>query len=243
MTEALKQFQLEFGRYLRDPNNTELPQGINPPRAKIYEDLLFNNVRGFINNCFPVCRSLVEEQQWVDLSRSFYRDWRASSPYFHDIPQEFLAYLQDSDTSDLAPWFLELAHYEWIELVVDIAADAADVQALSKHTEAALVRANPSLQNLAYEWPVHRISSSFQPQEKQQTFLAVYRDADFEVQFTELNPATSALISLVQQAPSTRRQLMDHLAQLFPGMAEKKFTQFVNEIVDKLIQQQLLHEA
>ena len=68
---------------------------------------------------------------------------------------------------------------------------------------------------LSYRYPVHRISPDFQPQApgEQPTYLLVYRDADDEVGFLELNPVTARLFSLLQEGRvSSGRQALELIA-------------------------------
>jgi hypothetical protein len=238
MFESWQQFQLEFGRYLRDPAQEILPEGVLPRRAKVYEELLFNNVCGFLNSCFPVCQKLISADQWLNLSRAFYRDWRCHSPRFNDIPKEFLEFLASEQAPDSPyPWFWQLAHYEWVELVVDTFDETGLAE---KNLTAGQISANPSLHNLVYDWPVHQISPDSLPQQMQQTFLLVYRDREDEVCFTEVNAATSALIHLIQAGESDPEAVLQTLAgQLQVGFTEA-FLSFGRQMIQQLSEQGVL---
>ncbi len=58
---------------------------------------------------------------------------------------------------------------------------------------------SPLAWSLSYRFPVHKIGPDFQPKEagETQTHLIVYRDANFDVHFIEINPVTARLIQLV----------------------------------------------
>jgi hypothetical protein len=56
----------------------------------------------------------------------------------------------------------------------------------------------PALMNLAYTWPVQRISRDWQPRKPQAAHLLVFRDATDSVRFVELNPFSARLIALLQ---------------------------------------------
>ncbi|MCP4827546.1 MAG: DUF2063 domain-containing protein, partial [Proteobacteria bacterium] len=43
-----------MARYLRDPQNNPPPEDVEQRRLKIYEDLIYNNIEGFISSGFPV---------------------------------------------------------------------------------------------------------------------------------------------------------------------------------------------
>jgi len=239
MHKSWQKFQLDFGRYLRDPAQQALPEGVLPRRAKVYEDLLFNNICGFLNSCFPVCQKLINEQAWQDLSRAFYRDWRCHSPRFNDIPKEFLDFLASEKSPELAyPWFWQLAHYEWIELAVDTFDESGVAKQAPASRESLSV--NPSLHNLIYDWPVHRISPDFLPEQTIQTFLIVYRNARHEVCFTEINAATSALIHLFQLGQQEPEPGLGKLAEHLHLPASDSFMNFGKQMIEDLIQQGVL---
>ena len=234
--EKLRSFQLEYGKYLRDPENSVLPEGIPARRSEIYEGLLFNNVSGFINNCFPVARSLYEEAQWTKLSRSFFRDWRCTSPLFSQIPYEFVKYVSaHEDSLILAPWIPELLHYEWIELEVDTE-DTGEFIELAEGE----VAANPSLKVLAYQWPVHKISDDFKPDEPEQTCLAIYRNSEFKVRFVELNATTFLLLQFIQQAPGQLSAILEQFAQQIKHPDPQAIITFGAQLVDDFIGQEIL---
>jgi hypothetical protein len=60
--DTLRDFQITYGKYLRSPATQKRPDGIPERRSEIYESLLFNNISGFINNCFPVAPDFLSEK-------------------------------------------------------------------------------------------------------------------------------------------------------------------------------------
>jgi len=68
------------------------------------------------------------------------------------------------------------------------------------------------MSRLCYEYPVHRIGPEYDPA-PEPTFLLVYRDADDDVQFMTLMPATAQLLALVEENRSTAaHELLRQLA-------------------------------
>ncbi|MBL8420541.1 MAG: putative DNA-binding domain-containing protein, partial [Dechloromonas sp.] len=119
-TSDFQAFQHAFARHIRDPHHTPRPAGVPARRMAVYNELLFNNITGFLDACFPVCRKVIGERRWRRLNRAFYRDWKSHTPWFHEIPREFVRYLNEGVIRQPLPaWFVELAHYEWAELAVD----------------------------------------------------------------------------------------------------------------------------
>jgi len=70
-----------------------------------------------LSGFFPVMDSLFTEPNWRQLIAEFIRDFKAETPYFPKLGEEFIFFLsaRDGEKDDL-PFLLELAHYEWIEL-------------------------------------------------------------------------------------------------------------------------------
>lgn len=204
MDTGFQTFQRAFGRHLRDPKHTPRPAGVPARRMAIYNELLFNNLCGFLDPCFPVCRALLGERRWRRLCRTFYRDWPSHTPWFREIPREFARYLAAGEVAQRLPaWLAELAHYEWAELAVDIMDCPMPAHDPAGDLMQAPIVLNPALLNLAYDWPVHRIGPGYRPRKAVATHLVVYRDGDDQVQFTEINPVTSHLLARLAEQPQT----------------------------------------
>ena len=119
---SLRESQMQMANHLRDPEGAPGPEGIEERRLKIYRDLIYNNVEGFISGGFPVLRTLYDDTDWHAMVRSFLDGHRCQSPYFLEISQEFIRYVvEEHQHRDCDPPFLaELAHYEWVELALDV---------------------------------------------------------------------------------------------------------------------------
>ena len=145
--------------------------------------------------------------------RDFIHSHQSHSPYFLQISEEFLGYLKDErqvQASDSA-FMLELAHYEWVELALDVSTvkipeeqpevvSGGTSEALSEETQEnypdnakvldniPLVKPDPC--RFLYQFPVHRIGLQFQPQEAGPNPIAliVYRNRDLQVHLMESNP-------------------------------------------------------
>lgn len=214
--------QFEFAAHIRDPKNVPAPEGVEDRRMAIYRQLFFNNLRNLLGNMFPVLKKLHEPARWNHLVRQFMRSHRASTPYFLQLPREFLAFLQETyepDADDF-PFLVELAHYEYIELALSIAEAEIDLAGIDPRGD--LLTGVPVKSELAwiyaYSYPVHRISPDFKPAEplQQPAWLAVYRQSDDRVGFLELNPVTARLLSMLEANDSglTGETLLRRLAEV-----------------------------
>ena len=240
---ALKDQQATMARYLRNPEGEAPPAGVEARRLKIYEDLVYNNIENFINTGFPVLRSLYEKDDWRDLVRAFMQEHRCHSPYFLEISQEFLQFLMQDYVMRACdpPFMTELAHYEWVELALDVSQETLPPLAKVEDMLAAVPSLSPLAWSLAYHYPVHRIGTSFRPQEADEpTYLVVYRDRQDKVRFLEVNAATARLLELLRDnTSSTVADLLELLAMEL-GMEPEALRGFGLEQLGQLVEQSVV---
>jgi hypothetical protein len=193
----------EFAGHIRDPENVPAPEGIEERRMAVYRELFFNNIRNLLATMFPVIRKLHSDDKWHALIRQFMQRHRAETPYFLQLPQEFLAFLQNEYElqADDYPFLLELAHYEYVELALSISEEVNDVDGVDPDGD--LLQQVPVKSVLAwvyaYQFPVHRIKKDYTPAEpaEQPVFIVVYRRSNDSVGFLELNPMTAKLLEAI----------------------------------------------
>jgi len=235
--KQLREAQFEMAGFLRDPATNPAPAGVEARRLKIYQDLVYNNIESFISNGFPVLRSLYPDSEWHALVRRFIDGHRCHTPYFLEISQEFLRFLtQEYQPTDFDPPFIaELAHYEWVELALDVSQESLDGLARLDDPLLEIPALSPLAWVLSYQFPVHKIGQGFQPTEAlEPTFLVVYRNRDDDVRFMQLNPATARLLELIRDnTDDTGAVLLSRLAQEL-GMSEEAVTGFGGELLVEL---------
>jgi hypothetical protein len=213
--KTFQQTQYAFASHLRAPDTVAAPEGIEARRIAIYRDLIYNNIEGFVAGAFPVLRSLFQDSAWHELVRDFIVKHQAQTPYFLEISQEFLAYLwqERGEVAGDPVFMLELAHYEWVELALDVATDQLpDAGIMPANILDTYARVSPVVMNLSYQYPVHKISPRFRPDAVELTFLVVYRNSADQVKFMESNALTHRLLHLLQDQP--QRSLRTLLLQL-----------------------------
>jgi len=200
-----QQKQYAFAAHIRDPQHAPAPAGTEDRRMAIYRELFFNNLKTLLSNMFPVLRKLHGDDKWRRMIRRFMQQHRAQTPYFLELPAEFLEFLQNEYVaeSDDFPFLLELAHYEYIELALSVSEADNDIEGVDPGGN--LLEGAPVKSVLtwvyAYRYPVHRISQDFLPDAplEQPVYLAVYRDSDDKVGFLELNPVTASLLAAIEE--------------------------------------------
>ena len=239
----LSKAQFAMADFLRAPQSKPAPLGIEPRRLKIYQDLVYNNVESFISNGFPVLRSLYEDDQWHVLVQQFMHSHRCHTPYFLEISQEFLRFLTQgyqSQESD-PPFIAELAHYEWVELALDVSQESLDDRGKLDDPVLGIPLLSPLAWLLSYQFPVHKIGKSFRPTEAAEpTFLVVYRNREDEVCFMELNSASARLLELLRDnVDACGATLLSQLAQEL-GMADEAVAGFGGELLLQLSGQSII---
>lgn len=203
MAESLRELQLRFAAHLRDPLQQPAPAGIDDTRMQVYRELYFNNIQSLLAANFPVIARTLGKSRWQQLVRDFCREHRAHTPLFPEIGQELIAYLDSRPADPQAPWLLELAHYEWIELALKISDESLPAHDPDGDLLAASPVCSPYCRALAYQWPVHRIGLEHQPSEPplQPTLLLARREAHGNIVFSELSPMLYRLLERLEQLP------------------------------------------
>ena len=223
---ALREQQFALSRHLRDPAAVAAPGGIEDRRLGVYRELLYNNLQNLLAGNFPVIRRTLGDDAWHALVRAFYAGHRCRTPLFTEIGREFVRWLEQRADEDpaLPPWLAELAHYEWVELALQIsdAQPPAAVDPLARSGAdagtALLERipvVSPQAWALAYRWPVHRIGPGHAPDvaPAQPTLLLVRRDGSGDVRFAEISPLVFRLLELLQPGQASGRECLEALAR------------------------------
>ena len=212
---SLHQQQTAMGLYLRDPEHCPPPAGMDVARARVYRELVFSNLSSLLSGTFPVLIKLLGDEHWRSLVRSFLRDYRAHTPKFGEIAEEFVEFLASEphalSAGSWPPFMVELAHYEWVEMALQ----QSEAEPLPASDAGMLLdrplQVSPLAWPLAYVWPVQLVGPDFRPDAPpvQPTLLLVRRTEDWSVKFSELSPLAWRLLQRIGEFPqlSGRAQL------------------------------------
>ena len=208
--------QALLAAYLRDPQSNPPPAGIEPRRLAVYRELFFNNIAGLLAGNFPVIRRTLGDDAWRALVRRFYADHASHTPLFPELGREFIRHLEASaEAAGDPPWLAELAHYEWIELAVQI--DDSPLPPHDPHGDLleGVPVVSPWIRALAYRWPVQTIGPQHQPAEAPDapTLLLVRRDRDGQARFAAISPLVYRLLELLVEGRRSGRECLAALAR------------------------------
>lgn len=229
----LREQQFRLAHHIRDPQRNPPPPGLEERRLQIYRELFYNNLEDLLRNNFPVIRRTLGDERWHALAHAFLRDHRCKTPLFPEIGREFLRFLENRQHqgSDDPPFLYELAHYEWVELALEI--EEADPSLTPHAPQGDLLNgipvASPLAWALAYQWPVHRIGPDHVPTQApdQPTFLLVRRGADGHVKFSEINALTFRLLQHLGEFPEMPGR--DHLQALAAEVGAPDQANFIRQ--------------
>ncbi|MEM7219190.1 MAG: putative DNA-binding domain-containing protein [Pseudomonadota bacterium] len=219
--------QFDLTTFVRSPDAEPAPTGQEARRLQIYVDLIFNNIENFLATTFPVAKSTFADTDWRALVRDYIARHRATSPFFLEIPQEFLEFLATRREQGIdPPWLLELCHYEWVELELDTRQAEAPALTLAGDigTDLAVADAlgyrwalSELCWPLGYRYPVHRIgAANAAATEASATFLIVYRDDALRVRFIESDAPTVRLLALLSEGHTLSHGLSNLAQELSP---------------------------
>ncbi len=202
--------QYDFAAHIRDPQNVPAPEGIEDRRMAIYRNLFFNNLKNLLATFYPVLRKLHDEEHWKRFIRQFMQVHKAQTPYFLQMPEEFLNFLREEyePQDDDYPFLVELAQYEYTDLALRVSDKVVDLEGVD--ADGNLLEGIPVMSSLAemfaFQYPVHRISKDYKPAapSEEPVFITMYRKFDDKVGYLEMNPITARLLNAVQENETGR---------------------------------------
>ncbi|MEC8443382.1 MAG: hypothetical protein VXZ05_04165, partial [Pseudomonadota bacterium] len=108
----------------------------------------------------------------------------------------------------------ELAHYEWLELAVDVmpvddqqregglATEGLPEECTEDDVFDRAPVLNSALMTAAYHYPVHQIQPGFIPDQTGLFGFILFRDADDTVRFVQCSPLSLVIVDAIRENPS-----------------------------------------
>lgn len=184
--------QQVFSQHLRDAalERTILDE------EKIYSCLLRANLREVLANIYPRLSQQLGVKKWTFFLDQFLQRHAATTPYFYQVPDEFLSFLwHNKDLYREWPWVFALAHFEWMELVATV----ADV--VLPEPDVAMVQCSPVAYGCQYDYAVFPLEEDYAalaPRVRPWQGI-VYRNRQHQVHWLVLDQWSSELFALIQQ--------------------------------------------
>ena len=134
------------------------------------------------------------------------------------------------------PCIVELAHYEWVELDIQISPTPEFSTELTQVDSTDLLELNRTSHLLAYQWPVHQIGRDYLPEEAPQllTFLVVFLNRNTEVEFMSLSPLAALLLENIEQQSAALNTHIDVLTEQHVNTVRDNLAASAESLIDEM---------
>ena len=217
--EGFKDWQYSLTRHIRDPKNVSPPAGVEDRRLKIYRDLVYNGIEGFLNYSFPVLYKITKNTIWHAMVQDYVLSHQSHNPALIRMPLEFLQYLDNtrSNNPKYPDFILDLAYYEWSESSLFMDSREIDMTGIDVDGDllAGVPALNPIIIAQTFSYPVYLISIDYVPIQRadEPCYLLMYRRKDDTVNYLELNAVSARLVDCMQaNTDATGLQLLQKIA-------------------------------
>ncbi len=229
--DSLNVWQQMLSRKIRVPDQETRADA----RLNCYRELCFHNLESFLANTFPICKKILGISLWTAQIDDFFAGTALKTPYFSEIPEYFIDYLNSAeDLLQKFPFFLELAHYEWVEMALTLSQEELPPPIDGEPTTTPLAL-SPLAWPLIYQFPVHQINRNFTPTKplSEPVCLLVYRDRNDRTHFDVISLMTYRLLVWLEQNPA--KTLDQTLAAIAPGLhlTNQQRLELVQILLDK----------
>lgn len=226
MADSLRALQLAWALHLRDPSQPP-PQDIAPQRMALYRSLCIGAVDGLLAGSFPRLRRALQAPGWQALVARFYAQHRCETPLFPEVGGELVDHLSGPDAADLPAWAAELAHFEWTQQALLLAAAPAPAIGVAPIDADRVPSLSPLVRVCGYRWPVdgdEAALSDLEAPPDTPTLLIVQRGADHELRILRLTAFSYRLLLALSAQPLSSREHLRALAQETGEPADRVLT-------------------
>ncbi len=204
--------QAELADHVRNPA-LPAPAGIAPERLAVYTRLVRNNLKSFLDLCFSDSSLLLDPAQWQDWQNRFLIEARPESPFFNDIPAQFLAYLNGLPEHD-RPSENILAMMDF-ETALLHAETAQQPDSDGRWHERSVLSWAPAARLQHY--PCDFVSSGLERIEEGGCHVLSWRNRQNEVYYRIVEDTDLFLLQHFQNQNDTVADLLESLQSLLPG--------------------------
>ena len=201
--ETSAQYQHRFAQAIREG---EAADGLPQDRLNVYIRLIRNNIHSFIDRCYTETLQYFDSEEWGRLKEGFVRDARAQTPYFQEIPSEFLRYCQSLPLSDD---LLALMDFEHTQLLAETAQTDSQVDHTDSDDWAYTLSPSAFVRRYQYD-----VTDELQEAE---TAVLVWRDKEDDVMYQTLDGFGALLLETLAETPTSLNGLQTMLAEFMPS--------------------------
>ncbi|MYD79345.1 MAG: hypothetical protein F4X44_01870 [Gammaproteobacteria bacterium] len=220
--------QAEFAAHIRDPDSSRGPLDVELRRMAVYKRLFYDNIESFCAKSFKSFKTVVDDEYWHSLIRNFIKNHRCETPYFREIPNEFLQFLMGCEELDERyPFIVELCHFDLVRIELYFSPESIGRRGTLTSLETRIQR-SPLVRLLSYQWPVHNIDENYTipASAPDATWLIAHRDRQNKVEFLVSNPRTFRMLEMLENARSgwdLIHELAEELDSSADSLSEQAF--------------------
>ncbi|NOL50239.1 putative DNA-binding domain-containing protein [Pelistega europaea] len=213
--------------------NIPVSEQLDAYRLSVYRRLIHNNIRQFLELCFSDSMQFLDAIDWQQLQHKFIAEAAPQSPFFNDIPQQFLDYIHTLPAVDRPiEAILEMMDFE----VGLLKAEIAITPEVSKEWDAeTLLGWSPAAYLKYYQFDF--ISSDLTEYEQKTTHAIIWRNREDNVCYKSLDMAEWLLLQYFSEQGSSISLIHQQLYEL----TNKTFDQdWLNNTIEKWIIENVL---
>ncbi|EGZ48939.1 HvfC family RiPP maturation protein [Neisseria wadsworthii] len=187
-----------------------VPQDFNANGLAVYRRLVHNNIASFLERCFSDSIAFADAEQWQDLQNRFLSEGKPESPYFKDIPTQFLAFARSQLSDRLLPQNV----LAMMEFETDLLHAETALCGLRKPAES-----NNDILTLAEgvrlkQYPVDFIRTGLKSFENDETYVLTWRNLEDETCYQAIDDIDVFLLQHFEQQNDSIASLTQSIREL-----------------------------
>jgi len=218
LTQNTYNEQASLAQYCRT-GDISVTGKVDKKRVTHYRRLVINVVKDSLSAAYPLTQDLLLEEEWEDLTETFFSNHACKSPLIWKLPNELYTYVVETNHPLLQKYFVlkDLLWFEWLEIDMYMQEDiASQYSNLGTLVNDKLVL-NPEHILEQFSYPVHiKNATEIREDESGRYFLSLHRHPESgKVLFTNLSAAFVRVIELLRDSPSSIEELVEKIADEF----------------------------
>jgi hypothetical protein len=204
--------QEKMASYCRQPAFTDVIEGSKSDRLHNYRRLVFNIIEDTLSDAYPITRSMMDDEEWMDLVNAFFSKHNCQSTQLWRMPFELVEFVEEDDyhTKIGRPYLLELLYFEWLEIEVYQSPDKPHKEFTIKgdilNNE---IVVNPDHKIVQLSYPLHKKNHSELESQKGIFYVLLFRHREtYSVNFYEMSPFLVQVFTFLAQNEITLKNAL-----------------------------------
>lgn len=238
MSKDTRILQNQFSQAARGNTKIDI-NNFDEKRLKIYQELLLYNLNDVLSHTFPILLDLIPQDTWLQMLKNILKSEVVETPLFHELPLWLVNYIKRHGISGY-PFAADLAHYEWVEIDVEISEHNSSQPAVSSEKLIEQTwQLNTSSRLLSYQYEVDKIGINYQPKDPQETYMIVYQK-NGGTAFLKLNEMTFQLLTMMLNESMSAQEIIQAMCQTYSTLQEDELITACLPLISDLYNEKVL---